>query len=98
MHLTVPSTATVVHSWSQRYGDVGNDTPLTVAVDASSNVIVAGDFTGTVNFGGANLTSAGSKDIFVAKFNAAASTSGASDLAASSPTRRCRVAVEPPGT
>jgi hypothetical protein len=64
-------TATAVHSWSQRYGDVGDQYASSLAVDPSGNVIVAGYFSGTVNFGGANLTSTGDTDIFVAKFSAA---------------------------
>ena len=39
-----------------------------VAVDGSGNAVVAGDFQGTVNFGGGNIVSAGSYDIFVAKY------------------------------
>src|SRR5262245_54871701 len=61
-----------VHQWSRGFGDGQfNDVGLSVATDASGNVIVTGTFEGTVNFGGGNLTSAGSDDIFVAKFNAA---------------------------
>ncbi|MFQ5511853.1 MAG: FlgD immunoglobulin-like domain containing protein [Candidatus Krumholzibacteriia bacterium] len=59
-----------VHQWSRRFGGTGVDRGLTVAVDASGNVIVAGLFKGTVNFGGGNLTSAGDLDIFVAKYDA----------------------------
>jgi hypothetical protein len=58
------------HVWSQRFGDAseqyGNNR---VAVDASGNIIVMGRFGGNVNFGGRTLTSLGSYDIFVAKFN-----------------------------
>lgn len=39
------------------------------AVDASGNVIIAGAFWGTVDFGGGALTSRGSSDIFVAKYS-----------------------------
>jgi len=59
-----------VHQWSQRFGDASDQSATSVAVDASGNVIICGAFTGTVNFGGGVLTSAGSTDIFVAKFNA----------------------------
>src|SRR5262245_37224475 len=59
-----------VHQWSQRFGDVSSQHAFSVATDASGNVIVAGYFQGTVNFGGGNLTSAGFEDIFVVKFNA----------------------------
>jgi hypothetical protein len=59
-----------VHQWSQRFGDVADDQEChSVATDISGNVYMAGFFAGTINFGGANLVSAGSNDIFVAKFN-----------------------------
>ena len=41
-----------------------------MAVDGSGNVVVAGTFgSGTVDFGGGPLTSAGNEDIFVAKYS-----------------------------
>jgi hypothetical protein len=59
------------HIWSQRFGDTNNDVGNSVALDPLGNVIVAGWFAGTVDFGGGVLTSAGSDDIFIAKFDAA---------------------------
>lgn len=41
------------------------------AIDASGNVYVAGYFTGTVSFGATTLTSAGNRDVFVAKWSRA---------------------------
>jgi hypothetical protein len=61
-----------VHQWSQRFGDTAHQWAISVATDASANVIVTGYFVGTVNFGGADLTSAGAGyDIYLAKFNSA---------------------------
>jgi hypothetical protein len=54
---------------TNRYGGTGNDRGLSVAFDPSGNIIVAGRFSGTANFGGANLTSAGFADVFVAKYD-----------------------------
>ncbi len=59
------------HQWSQRFGSSGTDAGYSVATDASGNVFVTGIFSGTVNFGGTDLVSAGSYDIFVAKYSAA---------------------------
>lgn len=42
------------------------------ATDGNGNVYVAGNFSGTVSFGGTALTSAGASDAFVAKWNSAA--------------------------
>jgi len=62
---------TPVHLWSSRYGSVSTDAVTAAAVDASGNVTLAGSFSGTVDFGGGGLVSAGSTDIFIAKYNAA---------------------------
>jgi len=59
-----------VHQWSQRFGTTSGNAGTAIAVDGSGNVVVAGYFSGTVNFGGGNLVSAGNLDIFVAKYNA----------------------------
>jgi hypothetical protein len=58
------------HLWSQRFGDTNQQVGLGVAVDGSGDVLVTGDFVGTVDFGGGMLMSDGSPDIFVAKFDA----------------------------
>jgi hypothetical protein len=60
-------SATGQHLWSKRFGGTGNDNVRGVAVDAAGDAVLTGDFTGTINFGGANLTSAGLEDIFLAK-------------------------------
>ncbi len=62
--------ASGVHQWSKRFGDASEDLGRGVAVDGSGNVLVTGYFYGTANFGGGNLTSAGSSDIFLAKYDA----------------------------
>lgn len=40
-----------------------------ITVDSSGNSYITGYFQGTVDFGGGNVTSAGSNDIFVLKLN-----------------------------
>ena len=60
-----------VHQWSQRFGGTSLDESNSVAVDASGNVVLTGDFSGTASFGGSNLVSAGSLDAFLAKYNTA---------------------------
>ncbi|MFS8065532.1 MAG: hypothetical protein ACMG6S_04085, partial [Byssovorax sp.] len=58
-----------VHLWSKRYGAAGNQDARAIAVDPSGAVLVAGDFTTSVDFGGGVLTSAGVTDGFVAKLD-----------------------------
>ena len=55
--------------WSQRLGATGSDVGNGIGVDTSGNVLVIGQFQGTVDFGGGALISAGGSDIFVAKYS-----------------------------
>jgi hypothetical protein len=64
-------TANGVHQWSKRFGDLDEDGGTDVTVDGSGEVMVTGNFQGTVNFGGkASWVSAGGFDAFVAKYRA----------------------------
>lgn len=59
------------YQWSKRFGTSGNETGYAVSADASGNVVVTGQFQGTVDFGGGPLVASGSSaDIFVAKYDA----------------------------
>jgi uncharacterized protein (AIM24 family) len=55
--------------WARRFGSAGTDRGYAVAVDTSDNVVVTGFFTGTADFGGGPLTSAGGADVFLAKYS-----------------------------
>ncbi len=60
------------HVFSDGYGSSGSEQfARHVAVDGADNIVIAGPFAGSVNFGGGNLTSAGERDGYVAKFNSA---------------------------
>ena len=59
------------HLWSRRFGDAGAQQALAAATDGAGNVLVAGSMTGTVDFGGGNLASAGAEDLFVVKLDPA---------------------------
>ena len=58
-----------------KFGSTGEDKGYSVAVDSSGNIYTTGIFSGTVDFdpgaGTANLTSAGSWDVFLSKLNSA---------------------------
>jgi hypothetical protein len=49
--------------------DTNGDVGYGVATDASGNILVTGNFSGTASFGGTNLVSAGGRDMFLAKFD-----------------------------
>ncbi|MCG8557984.1 MAG: SBBP repeat-containing protein [Proteobacteria bacterium] len=59
-----------MHLWSKRFGGTGeSDYGGSVATDAAGNILVTGAFGTSVDFGGGRLTSAGDRDVFVAKFS-----------------------------
>lgn len=58
-----------MHLWSKLYGGATDQDPRDLAVDPSGAVLVAGDFTGTVDFGGGALASAGVTDGFIVKLD-----------------------------
>jgi len=65
-------TSDGTHVWSKRFGATMTDSANAVTVDRVGNVVVVGTFQGTVNFGGAALTSASAaNDIFVVKLSSA---------------------------
>jgi len=69
--LSVPALAlTPAHRWSERHGDAADQNGASLAADPAGNVYVAGYFQGEIDLGGGPLTSAGSTDVFLAKFSA----------------------------
>ncbi len=56
------------HIWSKRFGDADFQDAHAVTTDVSGNAFIAGNFSGAINFGGGTFASAGSTDIFLAKF------------------------------
>jgi len=57
------------HVWSKRFGTTGASEAMAIAVDGAGNVIVTGELTGSVNFGGGALASAGGHDVFILKLD-----------------------------
>ncbi len=74
MLFTVLSSNAQTFNWANDLGGSGGDYGQDIAVDGSGNIYVTGYFTGTVDFdpagNGAPLTTAGSTDIFLAKYDA----------------------------
>ncbi len=58
------------HLWSRSYGDGTDQAGRATAIGSTGEVIVFGDFNGTANFGGGDLTSVGSTDLFLARYDA----------------------------
>nr|AYM52941.1 secreted protein [Jahnella sp. MSr9139] len=63
------------HVWSAAFGENGFACATDIAVDPRGNMLATGyfDSDGTLGFGGASLTSAGSTDMFLAKMTASGS-------------------------
>jgi hypothetical protein len=56
--------------WVQRIGDIGVDVGYDIGLDATGNIYVVGNFSNTVTFGTLPaITSAGSEDVFIVKYN-----------------------------
>lgn len=58
-------------TWAKTVGGADVESPTDTAIDSDGNVIVVGRFSGTSNFGGSNIASAGFEDGFIAKYGAA---------------------------
>lgn len=69
------SNAQVYYEWAKSVGDAGEEHSVGIGTDGDGNVYTVGYFFGTVDFdpgaGIQDLTSAGSSDIFITKFNSA---------------------------
>jgi hypothetical protein len=61
------------HTWSRSMGGANGDAANTVAIDLNGDIVAAGNFAGTVDFGageGAELQSAGNYDVWLGKYTA----------------------------
>jgi hypothetical protein len=58
---------TGAHLWSKRFGDGSADFAESITVDSNDRPILTGSFGGTINFGGAVLTSSAGEDLYLAK-------------------------------
>jgi len=57
--------------WGKTFGSSSSDIAYDLEVDGAGNVNMTGYHYSTINFGGGNLTSKGSYDIFIASFDSA---------------------------
>lgn len=72
--MPIPAQAAGEFVWQNSFGGptLGDVAQVNaVATDTSGNIVIAGQFEGTVNFGGSNLASGGDKDIVIAKYTSA---------------------------
>ena len=55
--------------WAKRYGGSGDEVVQRAVIDSAGDIIIAGYFSGTGNFGNNAVSSAGGRDAFVAKYS-----------------------------
>ncbi len=65
------SAAPADHLWSKRFGDASDQTGTSVVLDGAGSALLTGYFSGSLDLGGGPLTSAGGRDIFLAKLDTA---------------------------
>ena len=63
-------TTSGVAQWARGGGSTDADIATSIALDASSNAVITGNYSGKVFFGTDSITAVGNSDIFVAKYNA----------------------------
>jgi hypothetical protein len=83
--------------WARRAGGVGMDAGVAVSVDPMGNARVTGAFSGTAEFGGVTVQSAGERDMFLACYNAEGEVMWARSLGGTAADMGCRVACDAAG-
>ena len=83
--------------WAKFIGGSAEDAGAGVAVTPSGDVVVAGYFQGTANFGGGPVTSAGLSDIYVAKYTGQGAYLWLKTVGGSGDDRATSVALDPSG-
>ena len=56
--------------WARKFGDANAQRGVAIAALPSGDIVIGGEFAGSIDFGGATLTSAGQDDTFIARLNA----------------------------
>jgi hypothetical protein len=64
-------SAAGVYQWGKQFGDGASQEATGLSIDGAGNLYVTGFFVGQINFGGGNLTSNGSTDVYLAKLTSA---------------------------
>jgi hypothetical protein len=80
--------------WSNNFGDASSQGAASMAVDPSDNVVVAGSFAGSLDFGGGALVSGGKSDIFVAKLDVSGKKMWSTSFACADDTSVVKIAVD----
>ncbi|MRG91605.1 SBBP repeat-containing protein [Polyangium spumosum] len=85
------------HQWSRRYGNEADQSAKGLAVDGMGNVYLAGEASGSIDFGNGALTAQGNPNAFVAKLDPQGAPIWAKLSAGSGKASANAVAVSPTG-
>jgi len=85
---------TGVCQWIKTAGGTDDDYAASIAVDASNNIVITGNFRNTATFGTFSLSSNGFKDIFVAKYNSSGTEQWAKKIGGASSDEGQAVAID----
>ncbi len=66
--------------WAKRFGDTQSQYGIRLALDPLGNILLAGQFAGTIDLGAGNVFTNGSGDVFLARFDTAGASSWAKRL------------------
>ncbi len=65
----VKLTAAGAPIWAKQFGDIGVQQPWDLAIDAQGNLLLTGEFSGSLYFGGETLDGGSSSKLFIAKLD-----------------------------
>jgi hypothetical protein len=91
------SWALPTFEWTRQASSTGVVVGQGIAADTNGNIFVTGYFSGTADFGGTNLVSAGASDIFLAKYDALGSLLWAQQAGGTNNDQAAAVAVDGSG-
>jgi hypothetical protein len=86
-----------LHTWSRTFGDTSPQTAAGVAINAQDDLVLAGSFYGTVDFGSGAVPSAGGEDVYVAKLDNSGNALWANGYGDPQAQHMVDVAVDPTG-
>jgi hypothetical protein len=64
-------SAAGVYQWGKKFGDISQQESTGIGIDGAGNLYLAGFFGGKIDFGGGNVISGGTLDVYLAKLTSA---------------------------
>ena len=90
-------SASGVYQWAKKFGDAAQQESANLGIDSAGNLYLAGFFASKIDFGGGNLTSGGTLDVYLAKLTSAGAYVWAKGFGDASPQRPYGIATDSSG-